>query len=70
MTGACHAPVYGRQGKNGGCQNDNYQQRPLYRILRPHRKIRRFGDGQSEQIAKFVLTMGGSNEQNRLRVRC
>lgn len=32
MTGACHAPVDGRQGKSGGGQNDHYQQSPLYRI--------------------------------------
>lgn len=68
MTGACHAPVDDRQGKSGGGQNDHYQQRLFHRIPRPHRKIRRFGDGQAEQIVKFVLTMGGSNEQKRLRV--
>ena len=27
MTGACHAPVLGRQGKSGGGQNDHYQHR-------------------------------------------
>ena len=27
MTGACHAPVNGRQGKSGGGQNDHYQHR-------------------------------------------
>ena len=28
MTGACHAPVDGRQGKSGGGQNVHYQRCP------------------------------------------
>ena len=66
MTGACHAPVYGRQGKSGGDQNEHYHSQ---RISRPHRKIRRFGDGWQRGFLKFSLPVGGSIEANSVAER-
>lgn len=54
MTGACHAPVDGRQGKA-------LADTPP-RISRLHRKIRRFGDGWQRGFSKFSLPVGGGIE--------
>ena len=61
MTGACHAPVDGRQGKA-------LADTPP-RISRPHRKIRRFGDGWQRGFSKFSLPVGGSIEANSIAER-
>ena len=66
MTGACHAPVYGRQGKSGGDQNEHYHSQ---RISRPHRKIRRFGDGWQRGFQKSSLPVGGGIEANPVAKR-
>ena len=62
MTGVCHAPVTGRQGKALALH------RP-HRISRPHRKIRRFGDGWQRGFSKSSLPVGGSIEENSVAER-
>ena len=69
MTGACHASVTGRQGKSGGGQNVHYQRRNPFRIPRPHRKIRRFGDGRQREFSKFSLPVGGGIEADTVAER-
>ena len=54
MTGACHAPVNGRQGK---ALADTAP-----RSSRPHRKIRRFEDGWQRGFSKSSLPVGGGIE--------
>ena len=61
MTGACHAPVDGRQGK---ALADTAP-----RISRPHRKIRRFGDGWQRGFSKSSLPVGGGIEANPVAER-
>ena len=61
ITGAWHAPVNGRQGK---ALADTPQ-----RISRPHRKIRRFGDGWQRGFSKFSLPVSGSIEANLIAER-
>jgi len=62
MTGACHAPVDGRQG-NALADTDPTAS------PRPHRKIRRFGDGLQRGFSKFSLPVGGSIEANSIAER-
>ena len=54
MTGACHAPVDGRQGKALTATAP--------RSSRPHRKIRRFEDGWQRGFSKSSLPVGGGIE--------
>ena len=61
MTGACHAPVNGRQGK---ALADTAP-----RSSRPHRKIRRFGDGWQREFSNFSLPVGGGIEANPVAER-
>ena len=61
VTGACHAPVAGRQGK---ALADTAP-----RISRPHRKIRRFGDGWQRGFPKSSLPVGGSVEATSIAER-
>ena len=62
MTGACHAPVNGRQGK---ALADTDPQRSS----RPHRKIRRFGDGWQRGFSKSSLPVGGGIKANTVAER-
>ena len=61
MTGACHAPVNGRQGK---ALADTAP-----RSSRPHRKIRRFEDGWQRGFSKSSLPVGGGIEANPVAER-
>ena len=61
MTGACHAPVNGRQGK---ALTDTDP-----RSSRPHRKIRRFEDGCQRGLSKSSLPVGGGIEANPIAER-
>ena len=61
MTGACHAPVDGRQGK---ALTDTAP-----RSSRPHRKIRRFGDGWQRGFSKSSLPVGDGIEANPVAER-
>ncbi len=54
MTGAWHAPVLCRQGTKTLAASP--------RISRPHRKIRRFGDGWQSGFSKSALPVGGRIE--------
>ena len=57
MTGACHAPVDGRQGKA-------LADADLTAVPVPIGKIRRFGDGWQRGFSKFSLPVGGGIEEN------
>ena len=61
MTGACHARVDGIQGKALGDSAP--------RSSRPHRKIRRFGDGWQRGFSKSSLPVGGGIEANSVAER-
>ena len=61
MTGACHAPVNGRQGK---ALADTAP-----RSSRPHRKIRRFREGWQRGFSQSSLPVGGSIEANSIAER-
>ena len=62
MTGACHAPVGGRQGKAVADTDP-------HRISRLHRKIRRFEDGWQRGFSKSSLPVGGGIEANQFAER-
>ena len=61
MTGACHAPVDGRQGKALAATDPTASPSPS--------KIRRFGDGWQRGISKSSLPVGGGIEANSVAER-
>ena len=62
MTGACHAPVNGRQGKA-------LADADLTAVPVPIGKIRRFGDGWQRGFSKSSLPVGGGIEANPVAER-
>lgn len=63
MTGACHAPVDGRQGKSGGGQNDHHQQRPSIASPVPIVKSADLEMEGRETSGKFLCQCAANVEQ-------